>query len=113
MAAIKPALHSPQARADIESAIDDYAVQAPHMVNHFIDALEKSTQHIQRAPGTGSPRYAVELNPPGLRFWALNKFPFGLFYTEHEDHLWVIRLVHMSRDIPASLQEKPPSAGRI
>lgn len=113
MAAIKPALHSPQARADIESAIDYYAVDAPHMVSHFIDALEKATQHIQRAPGTGSPRYAVELNLPGLQFWALNKFPFSLFYTEHKDHLWVIRLVHMSRDIPASLQEKLPSAGRI
>lgn len=81
------------------------------MVEHFIAALEKATQHIQRAPGTGSPRYAVELDLSGLRFWALNKFPFSLFYTEHEDHLWVIRLVHMSRDIPASLQEKPPSAG--
>ena len=113
MAAIKPALHSPQARADIEDAIDYYAVEAPHMVAHFIDALEKATAHIQRAPGTGSPRYAVELDLPGLRFWALNKFPFSLFYTEHEDHLWVIRLVHMSRDMPASLQEKPPTAGRI
>jgi toxin ParE1/3/4 len=113
MAVVKPASHSPQARADIEGTIDYYAVEAPHMVDRFIDALEKATTHIQRAPGTGSPRYAVELNLPGLRFWALNKFPFSLFYTEHEDHLWVIRLVHMSRDIPGSLQEKPLSAGKI
>jgi toxin ParE1/3/4 len=104
MASLKPALLSPQARADIETAIDYYAMEAPHMVNLFIDALEKATTHIQRAPGTGSPRYAVELSLPGLRFWALSKFPFSLFYTEHEEHLWVIRLVHMRRDIPASLQ---------
>lgn len=104
MAGMKPALHSLQARVDIENAIDYCLVEAPHMVEHFIDALEKATAHIQRSPGTGSPRYAVELNIPGLQFWTLNKFPFSLFYMEQEDHLWVVRLVHMSRDIPPSLQ---------
>jgi toxin ParE1/3/4 len=104
MPAIKPALRSPQARTDIENAIDYYLLEAPHMVDHFIDALEKATAHLQRAPGTGSPRYALELNMPGLRFWALTKFPYALFYLEHEDHLWVIRLMHMSQDIPASLR---------
>lgn len=104
MALAKPALRSSQARMDIENAIDYYLVEAPHMVDHFVDALEKAVAHIQQSPGTGSPRYALELTLPGLRFWTLNKFPFSLFYTEQEDHVWVIRLVHMSRDIPASLQ---------
>jgi toxin ParE1/3/4 len=105
MAPAKPALRSPQARVDIEEAIDYYVAQAPHMVDRFIDAVETATAHIQRAPGTGSPRYAGELNVPGLRFWTLNTFPFSLFYIEQDDHLWIIRLVHMSRDIPASLQD--------
>ena len=74
------------------------------MANAFLDALEKAVTRIQRAPGTGSPRYAQELGLSGLRFWGLNKFPFSLFYIEQADHLWVIRLVHMSRDVPASLQ---------
>lgn len=75
------------------------------MANAFLDALEKAVAHIQRTPGSGSPRYAQELGLSGLRFWALNKFPFSLFYVEQAEHLWVIRLVHMSRDIPASLQD--------
>lgn len=104
---MKPALRSPQARADIEDAIDWYLAQAPHMAHHFVDALEKAVAHIQRSPGTGSPRYALELAIPGLRHWTLTKFPFSLFYIEQEEHLWVIRLVHMSRDIPASLQGDP------
>lgn len=104
MAGLKPALRSSQARADIENAIDFYLAEAPHMVALFVDALEKAVAHIQRSPGTGSPRYTVEVAIPGLRFWTLNKFPFGLFYIEQDEHLWVIRLVHMSRDIPASLQ---------
>ena len=41
---------------------------------------------------------------PGLRFWLLSQFSYGLFYLEHEDHLQVIRLVHMRRDIPAFMQ---------
>ena len=104
MAAIKPALRSAQARLDIEAALDYYALEAPHMVTSFVDALERAVVHIQRSPGTGSPRDAIELDFPGLRFWTLNKFPYGLFYLEQVDHLLVIRLVHMSRDIPASLQ---------
>ena len=75
------------------------------MVGDFVDALEIAVAHVQRAPGTGSPRYAHELDLPGLRFWSLRKFPYSLFYFEHEDHLFVIRLVHMSRDIPASLRK--------
>lgn len=104
MAVIKPALRSTQARLDIEAALDYYALQAPPMVASFVDALERAVAHIQLSPGTGSPRYASELDLPGLRFWTLNKFPYGLFYLEQIDHLLVIRLVHMSRDIPASLQ---------
>ena len=104
---MKPALRSPQARADIDDAIDWYLAQAPHMAHHFVDALEKAVAQIQRSPGTGSPRYALELAIPGLRCWTLTKFPFGLFYIEQDEHLWVIRLVHMKRDIPASLQGDP------
>ena len=98
-------LRSALAQADIEDALAYYLADAPHMVGDFVDALEIAVAHVQRAPGTGSPRYAHELDLPGLRFWSLRKFPYSLFYFEHEDHLLVIRLVHMSRDIPASLRK--------
>ena len=75
------------------------------MTNAFVGALENAVVHIQRAPGTGSARYAQELGLSGLRFWGLSKFPYSLFYIEQADYLWVIRLVHMSRDIPASLRD--------
>ena len=74
------------------------------MVGAFVNALERAVSHIERAPATGSPRYANALDLPGLRFWGLRKFPYSLFYLEHEDYLLVARLVHMSRDIPTSLQ---------
>lgn len=103
MAKQLPAIRSTKAQADVDDALAYYLLEAPHMASRFLDSLERAVTHIQRSPGTGSQRYAVELDMPGLRFWSLNKFPFALFYLELDDHLLVLRLVHMSRDIPASL----------
>ena len=101
---MKAALRSALAQSDIEAAIDFYLVEAEHALDGFILALEKATAHIERSPATGSPRYAHELNLPRLRFWPLTRYPYALFYIEHGDHLDVIRLVHMSRNIPFTLQ---------
>jgi len=103
---MKAALRSALAQSDIEAAIDFYLVDAEHALDGFILALEKATAHIERSPATGSPRYAYELNIPQLRFWPLTRYPYALFYIEHDDHLDVIRLVHMTRDIPFTLQDE-------
>lgn len=97
------AIRSAKAQADVEDALAYCLLEAPHMASRFLDSLEKAVAHVQRSPGTGSPRYAIELDMPGLRFWSLNKFPYALFYLEQDDQLLVLRLVHMSRDIPATL----------
>ena len=102
---MKPAFRSALAQSDIQAAVDFYRLEAPHALGGFINALEKATLHIERAPGTGSPRYAQELNLPGLRFWPLTRQPYVLFYMEHHAHLSVIRLAHMRRDVPALLQD--------
>ncbi|WP_310449038.1 type II toxin-antitoxin system RelE/ParE family toxin [Sulfuritalea sp.] len=71
----------------------------------FIDALERAYTHIGRHPASGSPRYAHELNLPGLRFWPLTRFPHLVFYFEHTDHVEVWRVLHGQRDIPAWMHE--------
>lgn len=88
------------------NALDYYRQEAPHKASAFVDALEKSAIHIQRSPGTSSPRYAQDSGLAGLRFWGLNTVPSSLFHIEQADYLWVIRLVHMGRDIPATLQHR-------
>ena len=105
---MKSAIRSALAEADVQAALAYYLAEAGHMVDAFIDELERATRHIELHPATGSPRYAHELNIPQLRFWMLKRFPYALFYVEHGDHLDVIRFAHMSRDIPASLQEGAP-----
>lgn len=105
---MKPAVRSALAEADIESSLTFYAAESAQLALEFIDALEHAARHIELHPGTGSPRYAHELNIPQLRYWPLKRFPFALFYIEHGNHLDVIRCVHMSRDIPASLRDDTP-----
>ena len=104
MALPKQVIRSVQTQLDVQEALAYFQLEAPHAVDAFVNALERAVLHIQRAPGTGSPRYAIELDMPGLRFWLLSKFPYGLFYLEQDVQLLVIRLIHMVRDIPASLQ---------
>ena len=105
---MKPAVRSALAEADVRSAVNFYVDESVQVAADFVDELESATRHIESHPATGSPRYAHELNVPQLRFWPLRRFPFALFYIEHADHLDVIRCVHMSRDIPASLQGDAP-----
>ena len=59
-----------QANRDVDEAVAYYLSEAGEAVAlGFIDALEKAYGHIGRHPATGSPRYAHELNLPGLRAW--------------------------------------------
>jgi len=54
-----------QAHSDVEQAIDHYAREAgTDSALGFIEALEAAYKWIAEHPGTGSPRYAHELNLP-------------------------------------------------
>lgn len=97
----KPVVPRAQANRDV-----DEAAQA---ALGFIDALEKAYAHIGRHPGRGSPRYAHELNLPGLRTWPLTGYPHLVFYVERPDHVDVWRVLQGQRDIPAWMQDLDPS----
>ena len=99
----KPLYRLARADADVLGAIDHYLADAPEAAVGFVDALEAAYQHIQRAPATGSPRYAHELNLPGLRFWMCSRYPYLVFYRERADRIDVWRVLHAKRDIPAWL----------
>lgn len=97
----------PRARADrdVHEAIDyNLGEGAQQAALKFIDALEQALQHIGRHPATGSPRYAHELDLPGLRCWQVKAYPHLVFYVERDDHIDVWRVLHCSRDIPAWMQ---------
>ena len=101
----KPLTRRAQADADVADAIDYYVGESTAAALGFVDALEAAYAHIRRAPATGSPRYAHELNLPGLRFWSLKRYPYLVFYIERADSVDVWRVLHAKRDIPSWLQD--------
>jgi toxin ParE1/3/4 len=100
----KYTIRSEESQAQFEDALAYYEHVAPHMVDKFLRAAERATEHMERFPDTGSPRYAHELGIDTLRFWRLAKFPYAWFYTQDESSLYVVAFVHLESDIPASLQ---------
>lgn len=103
----KPVIARAQANRDVDDAIAYYLSEAAEQAAlGFIDALERAYAHLSRHPATGLPRYAHELNLPGLRAWPLARFPHWVFYVERSDHIDVWRVLHGKRDIPAWMQER-------
>jgi toxin ParE1/3/4 len=102
----KPVVPRELANRDIEGAIACYLSEgASPAALGFINSLEQAYAHIGRHPATGSPRYAHELNLPGLRCWPLAQYPHLAFYVERSGHIDVWRVLHGQSDIPAWMQE--------
>jgi len=100
----KPVIPRELANRDVDEAIGHYLSEdARQAALGFIEALEQAYAHIGRHPASGSPRYAHELDLPGLRSWPLTRYPHLVFYIERSDHIDVWRVLHGQRDIPAWL----------
>jgi toxin ParE1/3/4 len=102
----KPVVPREQAHRDVEDAIAHYLAEgAETAALGFIDALKQAYAHIGRHPATGSPRYAYEMNLPGLRAWPLTRYPYLVFYVERSDHVDVWRVPQGQRNLPAWMQD--------
>jgi toxin ParE1/3/4 len=94
------------AAADIDTAADHFLAEAgPDVPGRFISAVERALHHIGRHPHSGSLRFSYELDIPELRAWPLTRFPYLVFYVEHDTEIDVWRVLHTSRDIPATLAD--------
>jgi toxin ParE1/3/4 len=103
---VKPVVTRERAQRDIDEAIAYYFEEGgADLALGFIDALEAAYRRIGTSPQSGSPRYAHELDLPGLRFWPLRRFPYLIFYLDRSDQLDIWRVLHGQRDIPSWLQE--------
>lgn len=101
---MKPLVRHERADMDVQEAINYFLKHAPELALDFVDVLERTYPQIQRRPSIGSPRYAHELNLPGLRFWHCRRFPYLVFYVESAHQIDIWRVLHGSRDIPSWLQ---------
>jgi len=102
----KPVVLRALAKGDVDDAVRHYLQEgAADAALGFIDALEQALGRIGRHPGIGSPRYAHELDLPGLRAWPLTGFPYLAFYVERPNQVDVWRVLHAARDVPAWMQD--------
>ncbi len=102
----KPIVSRALALRDVEHAQDHYADEAGiDMALRFVDALEATYRAISSRPATSSPRYAHELDLPGLRTRKLARFPYLVFYIDKGDHVDVWRVLHARQDVAAWMQE--------
>jgi toxin ParE1/3/4 len=105
----KPIVPRELANLDVDEVLAYHLSEASDQVAlGFVDALERAYRHISRHPVSGSSRYAVELNLPGLRSWPLKSFPHLVFYFEMKDRIDVWRVLHGTRDIPAWMRKTDP-----
>ncbi|ROZ63415.1 type II toxin-antitoxin system RelE/ParE family toxin [Ramlibacter sp. WS9] len=103
----KPAVLRPAAVIDVEDATAYYAQEGgTALATRWVGALEAAFRHISLHPATGSTRYAAVLDLPGLRFSAVTRFPYLIFYLECDDHLDVWRVLQAQKNIPAWLAEQ-------
>ena len=104
----KPVVLRERAQRDIEEAVVHYLTEGSSTVAAtFVDALQDGLRFISEQPRAGSPRYAHELEVPGLRCWSLGQFPHLIFYVERETEVDVWRVLHGARDVPAGVREPP------
>ena len=102
----KPVVLRERARRDIDAAVEHYLTEAGlGVARAFIAALEAAHRLIREQPASGSPRYAHELDLPGLRVRPVETFPYLVFYVEGAAEIDVWRILYRARDLPAGLRE--------
>ena len=102
----KPVIPTRLARQDVEDEVTYYLVDegSEQAALGFIAEIEQAYELVSKAPNMGSPRYAYELDIPGLRSWPLDRYPHLIFYIEREAHVEIWRVLNGRRDIPAWLE---------
>ena len=104
----KPVVLREQARRDIDRAVEHYLAEtSPAVALAFLDAVEAAQRLIGEQPAAGSPRYAHELDLPGLRIRLVRDFQYVIFYVERATEVDVWRVLHGARHVPAWWQEPP------
>jgi toxin ParE1/3/4 len=101
-----PVIPRRRASQDIDRILAGILADADAAIGRrFVDALEEAFAHIAQFPASGSTRYALALQLPGLRTWRVAPFPYLIFYYERSSAVDVWAVLHERRDLPASLAD--------
>lgn len=88
---MKYAFH-PEAKAELFAAIDYYEERQPGLGSDFSLEVLSTIENIISFPR------AWPLLTDELRRCQLRRFPYGLIYSQHEDTIFVLAVMHLHRD---------------
>jgi toxin ParE1/3/4 len=96
---------SPAALADLEDLTLHYLDVAGLLVaGRFNDAWLDAQVLLGEHPLAGSGRVGALVGNPDLRALPFRGFPYLIFYRTLGDEVFILRILHTARDIPASLR---------
>lgn len=99
------------AKADLEDLGLYYAEAGGQALGQrAIDEALAALSTLERQPGIGSTRWALDGEQPPLRAWRVSRFPALWLYFERADHLDVVRLLGERQDIGSILNVDEPSS---
>lgn len=81
-----------EARNELDAAIAYYEAQKKGLGLDLLSEVEKVILKIQQNPNLGTPHKIS-----GIRRYAIQRFPYLIFYTELEEVIWVIAIAHGKR----------------
>jgi plasmid stabilization system protein ParE len=90
----------PLVRADISEAINWYEDQQPGLGLEFARDFLVHHRHLVRDAQLYSVRFA------DVRRLNLDRFPYGLFYVIRAPEIWLLAVLHASRDTERILSER-------
>ena len=86
-------LFHPIAKRELEYSAQYYETQSQGLGKRFLSEIEKGLNRIQAHPDAWPPFVS-----PGLRRYLLHYFPYAILYKNTPDHLYVLALMHLSRE---------------
>jgi toxin ParE1/3/4 len=106
---------APSAEADLYEAVTWLARRDKAAADALREAALHSMRRIVERPLVG--RLRPELAPPPYRFWRIATFPYLIVYNAERTPPLVLRVLHMSRDLPPLLagladlpEQEPPKS---
>ena len=97
---MKDFVSSPRIRLDLEKAADYYEEESAALSMRFLSAFGNAVRLARTYSAIGSRRHETSADQASLRYVITNGFPYLLFYKDDAERIVLLRLLHMSRNLP-------------
>ena len=102
---MKPVVVRPRAGREIDDAAAYYAALNADLGASVYDEVDVALEILAEDSSIGSPRYSHIIQDVRLRVWPIARFPYLIFYLDHDELVEVVRFLHTHRDLPAALRD--------